>query len=420
MKAILLLLDGLGDRPQQALGGRTPLEAAYTPNLDNLCSMAETGMMIPWRQGVPLGTEAAHFCLFGYDMGEFPGRGIINALSRDIQVEENAVYLATSWASVQEEEGLFIQERWTSQLTKEEVVELQDMLPPMIDGIYFCWQYSVGPHGVLTLKGDNASEAISDSDPFYDDGYVMEVEAFETEEKKAYITAQAINTYLRKVYRQLKHHPVNKKRVQEGKKPANFLLTKWAGKKPNLLSFQDKHGMKGAIVGASRLMYGIAKLLGMEYIPYNSFQEGVRSALNSDFEFLHLHTKEPDEAAHTKNPFNKVKVLEEIDKQIAPLVEAVKKQEMLVIVTGDHTTPSSGGMIHSGEAIPIMFAGKNVRVDEVASFGERSCTKGSIRMTGNDLMQMVLNYTDKALFYNFRPGGRRLNHIPKTIKKLKP
>lgn len=421
MKIVLLLLDGLGDRPHSIIDGKTPLEYANTPNLDKLCKKAETGIMIPWKQGLPLGTEVAHFILFGYDMKEFPGRGIINALSRDVEIEDNAVYLCTSWAWVEEEEdGLSIKERFTKDLSTEEIMELAKLLPESINDFSFRWQQSVSIHGVLEIKGKNISSDISDSDPFYDNSYVMTVEPFESNSIEAYKTAEALNIFLKKTYRALKNSKVNEKRLMDGKQPANFLLTKWTGKKPNLLSFEEKHGLRACIIGSGLLMYGIAKLLGMDFIRYSNFKEGVELALKSDYDFIHLHTKETDEAAHTKDPRNKVRVLEEIDSQIGPLVESALREEIFLVVTGDHTTPSCGPMIHSGEPLPIMFIGKNVRVDHVDSFGERNCARGSIRMYGSDLMQMLLNYTDRAQFYNYRQGPRELNHIPKKINKFRP
>ncbi|GFN36132.1 alkaline phosphatase family protein [Tepidimicrobium xylanilyticum] len=420
MKIVLLLLDGLGDRPHSILKGKTPLEYANTPNLDRLCKNAETGIMIPWKQGLPLGTEVAHFILFGYDMKEFPGRGIINALSRDVEIEEKAVYLCTSWAWVEEKDGLFIEERFTEDLSTEEILELMKLLPKSVNNYSFKWQQSIGIHGVLEIKGENISSDISDSDPFYDNSYVMTVEPFESNSSSAIETAEALNIFLKKVYRALNASEINQKRKQNGKQPANFLLTKWAGRKPDLLNFEEKHGLKACIVSSGILMYGIAKLLGMDFIKYNSFSEGVNLALKSDYDFIHLHTKETDEAAHTKDPRNKVKVLEEIDSQIGPLVESALNEDIFLVVTGDHTTPSFGPMIHSGEPVPIMFIGKNTRVDYVDTFGERSCTRGSIRMYGSDLMQMLLNYTDRAQFYNYRQGSKQLNHIPKKINKFCP
>lgn len=418
MKTVLLMLDGLGDRPHNELNGKTPLETAITPNLDKLCKRGETGIMIPWKQGVPLGTEVSHFILFGYNMEDFPGRGIINALSRDFVIEEDAIYLCTSWAWVKENNGLAIKERWTKNISDEEIIELKKILPSSIDDILFYWEQSIGCHGVLRLKGTNISSNISDSDPFYDNSYVMKVEPYESKENNSLYTADALNKYLTKVYYLLKEHPININRENKNKQPTNFLLTKWAGEKPSILTFKEKHGLSSCIVGNSLLMYGISRLLDMDYIKYRDLKEGVKIALESNYDFIHLHTKETDEAAHTKNPHNKVKVLEEIDCQIEKLVESALNEEILLIVTGDHTTPSSGNMIHSGEPVPIMFIGKNVRVDDITTFGERSCAKGSIRMFGSDLMQMILNLTDRAQFYNFRAGSRKLNHIPKNINKF--
>lgn len=421
MKIVLLLLDGLGDRPHKLLKGKTPLEYAYTPNLDMLCKHAETGIMIPWKQGLPLGTEVAHFILFGYDIKEFPGRGIINALSRDVKIEDNAVYLCTSWAFVEEEaDGLAIRERFAKDLSTEEILELAKLLPTSIKDFSFRWQQSIGIHGVLEIKGENISSQISDSDPFYDKSYVMTVEAYESNTLESRKTAEALNIFLKESYHALKASEINKRRIEKGMEPANFMLTKWAGKKPKLLTFEEKHGLRACIVGSGILMYGIAKLLGMDFIRYSTFEEGVQLALEADYDFVHLHTKETDEAAHTKDPRNKVRILEEIDRQIVPLVESALREEIFLVVTGDHTTPSCGPMIHSGEPLPIMFIGPSVRVDHVNSFGERNCAQGSIRMYGSDLMQMLLNFTDRAQFYNYRQGPRELNHIPKKINKFWP
>lgn len=413
-----MILDGLGDRPHELLGGKTPLEYARTPNLDRLCEKAETGIMIPYKQGLPLGTEVAHFLLFGYPIEDFPGRGIINALTRQFELKDKAAYLCTSWASVEENDGLSIKERWAKDLSDEEIAELKKVLPDNIDGIDFQWKQSLEVHGVLKLEGDRVSPDLSDSDPFYDNSYVMKVEAFETKSEDAIYTAKIMNKYLLEVYDHLKDHTINKKRKEEGKNPANFLLTKWAGKKPDLESFEERHGLRSAIVANGLLMRGIASLLGMDFIRYKDFENGVKIALDNDYDFIHLHTKDTDEAAHTKNPLNKVKVLERIDGEIKALVDSALNEEILLIVTGDHSTPSLGTLIHSGEPVPIMFIGKNVRVDDVKTFGERACAKGSIRMFAGDLIQMVLNLTDRAQFYNFRAGPKALNHIPKKINKL--
>ena len=420
MKTIVLLLDGLGDIPHQALEGKTPLEAAHTPHLDALCRQAETGMMVPWKLGVPMGTEVAHFVLLGYDINDFPGRGIVEALSRNVSLEKEGVYIATTWSTVEEREGLSIIERWTSDLTEEEINELKEALPDEIDGVTFSWTRSSGPHGVLHLRGQGISSVISDSDPFRDPGHVLAIEAYDTVAEEAIHTAEVMNTFLQKTYEALKNHPVNRQREAEGKNAANFLLTKWAAQKPAVEKFEEVNGMKGCMVAKKGLMSGIAQLVGLDFSPWDTFEAGVTSALVLPHDFVWLHTKEPDEAAHTKVPQRKKEVLEAIDEKLGPLVEAVNNKDLLLVVTGDHTTPSSGTMIHSGEPVPIMFIGGPVRVDDVAEFGERTCSKGNLFIHGTDLIPMVLNFTERAQFYNFRPGGKKRRYIPKEYNLFKP
>lgn len=425
MKTIVLLLDGLGDIPHQSLEGKTPLEAAHTPHLDALCRQAETGMMVPWKLGVPMGTEVAHFVLLGYDINAFPGRGIVEALSRNVPLEKEGVYVATTWSTVAEDTWadhscLSIRERWTSDLAEEEINKLQEALPAEIDGITFSWTRSSGPHGVLHLAGQGISAAISDSDPFRDPGHVLAIEAYDTVAGEAIHTAEAMNRFLLKTYEALKNHPINQQRETEGKGAANFLLTKWAARKPEIETFEDVNGMKGCIVAKKGLMSGIAQLVGLGFSPWETFEEGVASALALSHDFVWLHTKEPDEAAHTKVPQRKKEALEAIDEKLGPLVEAVHREDLLLVITGDHTTPSSGTMIHSGEPVPIMFIGRPVRVDDVTEFGERSCGKGNLMIKGTDLIPMILNFTERAQFYNFRPGGKKRRYIPEEYNLFNP
>lgn len=249
---------------------------------------------------------------------------------------------------------------------------------------------------------------------------MLAIEAYDTVAEEAIHTAEVMNNFLQKTYESLSNHPVNRQREADGKGTANFLLTKWAARMPEIETFEDVNGMKGCMVAKKGLMSGIAQLVGLDFSPWNTFEEGVTSALALSHDFVWLHTKEPDEAAHTKVPQRKKEALEAIDEKLGPLVEAVNREDLLLVVTGDHTTPSSGTMIHSGEPVPIMFIGGPVRVDDVTEFGERSCGKGSLWMQGTDLIPMILNFTERAQFYNFRPGGKKRRYIPREYNLFKP
>ncbi|WP_423793218.1 2,3-bisphosphoglycerate-independent phosphoglycerate mutase [Methanocaldococcus indicus] len=418
MRAIVILLDGLGDRAFEILDNKTPLQYAKTPNLDNLAKKGMCGLYIPYKEGVPLGTEIAHFLLWGYKIEDFPGRGVIEALGEDIDIDENAIYLRASLGYVKEDEkGFLVLDRRTKNIEKEEIEKLINDFPTYLDGYKFELYYSFDVHFILKISEKNnfISEKISDSDPFYKNRHVLKVQPIKElcknvdELKKAKETAKVLNKYLIKVYKILKNHRINVLRIRSNKMPANFLLTKWSSRYKKVESFKEKWGMKGVILAESSLFRGLAKYLGFDFIKISSFEEGLKMIPNLNYDFIHLHTKETDEAAHTKNPINKVKVIEKIDKSLKNLK---LRDDDLLIITADHSTPSGGNLIHSGESVPILFYGKNVRVDEVNEFNEVACSLGHLRIRGDELMHLILNYTDRALLYTLKPGSKIIRYIP--------
>ncbi|ABR55926.1 phosphonopyruvate decarboxylase-related protein [Methanococcus aeolicus Nankai-3] len=421
MRTILILLDGLGDRSSEVLGGKTPLEYSKTPNLDKLAEKGMTGLMVPYKDGIPLGTEVAHFLLWGYSLNDFPGRGVIEALGEDMGMEDNAIYLRASLGFVKyDEKGYYVRDRRTKNMPLEDIRKLIDSLPNFVEGYEFKLKYSYDVHFILKIKEENGwiSDKISDSDPFYKDRHVMKVSPVnelcknDIEYRKAESTCNALNKYLLKCHKILENHDINIKRKRKQKQPANFLLTKWAGKYKTVPPFKEKWGMNGIIIADSAVFKGLSKLLKMEYMAIGDFENAVNTGINlMDYDFVHIHTKETDEAAHTKNPMNKVKVIEKIDKYLAPLLN-INLDENLIVITADHSTPSVGSLIHSGESVPIVVVGKNVRFDDVKEFNEIACSKGHLRIFSKDLMNVILNYTDRALLYGLRSGSSILKYIP--------
>jgi 2,3-bisphosphoglycerate-independent phosphoglycerate mutase len=365
-----------------------------------------------------VGTDFAHFLMMGYREEHYPGRSVVDGLAHNIPLEKDRLYMVTSWASVVKEDSYRIRSRYLMDISKEDSVELGGSLPKSIDGFNLQWHYTTHGHGLLEIMGQGLTTMISDPDGIYPLGYVLQSEPYDTDGPKAKRVAEAVNQLMKTMHPVLENHPVNKRRKQQGLEPANFLLPKWAGMPRELPSFHKENGMKGEIIGASDMIRGIARLLQMEYTHYDTYESGVNRAMASTAEFVHLHTKETDQAAHTKDPLQKVRALEEIDPLLQPLVEYALKEEVLLFLAGDHTTPSTGKMIHSGEPVPVAFLGKNVRPDGVKRYDERACAQGSIRMKGEDLMAMVLNYQDKSLFHHFRVGGRKSKYLPRRLNKL--
>ncbi len=421
MKILLLILDGLADRPQQALGGKTPLEAARTPHLDRLAERGTTGLLIPLAPGIPLESEFSHFLLFGYPPEQFPGRATFEAIGRGFDIPDNSVVLLASFATTTVVDGKVRRETilWEEKRPQDEddcaqlcaAIAAYETL-----GVGFSLQSCGRCEAVLILSG-HPSRSISDVDPFYNGAFVARALplAEDVAQDNAERTATALNQYLLWVRRCLLAHPINARRQQQGLPPINFLLTKWAGVRPQVPPFLEQNGLRAASVEHYPLYVGIARVCGMTSVSTRQ-QPDIRADLHEKlrvaddlfrqgYEFVHVHSKAPDVAGHRKDPIGKQHALEAIDSALGPLVQRIEHDpDLLIVVTGDHATPSSGPLIHSGEAVPLLIAGgPNVLVDEVRAFHERAAIHGGLgRVTGADLMPLLLNLTDRIRLHGVR------------------
>jgi 2,3-bisphosphoglycerate-independent phosphoglycerate mutase len=421
MKILLIILDGLADRPQKVLSGKTPLEAARTPNLDRLAELGTNGLLIPFAPGIPLESEFAHFLLFGYSPDQFPGRAAFEAIGRGFDIPQGSVVLLASFATTSIIDDKVRREAivWEERRPQDEA-DCEALCAQIATyenrGIQFALPSCGRCEAILTLSG-NPSRFISDVDPFYNGAFVARALplAEDADQENAKRTADALNKYLRWVQRCLIDHPVNVRRQRQGVPPVNFLLTKWAGVRPQVMSFLEQNGLRAASVEHYPLYVGIARVCGMTSVTppqQTEIAADLRAKLRAaeelfhqSYEFVHVHTKGPDVAAHCKDPTEKQRALEAIDGVLGPLVEQVERgDELLVVITGDHATPSSGPLIHSGEAVPLLIAGgPNVLTDDVHEFHERAAIHGGLgRIAGTDLMPLLLNLTDRIRLHGVR------------------
>jgi 2,3-bisphosphoglycerate-independent phosphoglycerate mutase len=428
MAIIFLILDGLADRPQRILGWKTPLEAAKTPNLDRLAALGSNGLLDPLGPGVPMGSETAHFLIFGYSLEDFPGRAVIEAMGKNIPIKPGYVLCLASFATVIPEGRRLIRKRLAYEhpesIDEDTLVTLSKEISTFeYEGIRVEFQYTGRGEGILFFRG-RVSSQFTDSDPFGDELPILKVQPLEGVEKDpAQRTSQALNGYLLWAYERLKDHPVNRDRGE----PFNFLVTKWSGRFPAKLPlpFPAKYGLKGVAIENGALYVGLARFLGLEPIEVSpekdvtrDLSQKVKCALETferGYDFAYIHTKAPDVEGHKGEPLLKAKALEAIDRSLDPLVRRVREDSgFLLVITGDHGTPSSGSMIHSGDSIPILFAGMNVLKDDVARFNEREAIRGGMgRLRGLDIMNMALNLTDRANLYGVR-------HSPLSIPSAPP
>lgn len=417
LKTLLVILDGLGDRCHTELDNRTPLEYAKTPVLDELAKRSETGILNTLEPGYCLNTDLAHMILFGYDEADYPGRCLIDLYGEGIPLKKNQIGLRTSWASVTGDGPYVLKERFVPDLSHFNALMLGELISGTFNEVHIEWHFSHDSHGFLIFEGEGLSSQISDSDPFYNHQAVMAVEPYDKQIESRY-TADVVNLYLKYVHDRLKEHDFNKRRIHKGLLPANLLLTKWAGAVKEVDSFQVQNGMDGLLIAGSKLLQGLSRYIDLDFEMEKDFEKGLERALNSQQAFVCLHSKAPDEAAHTKNPMNKVNVIEQLDSHLKPLLD-VDLDEWVVVITSDHSTPSSGELIHSGESVPVLVYGKNTRPDSVEFFGERSCLKGSHRLKGKDLMPLILNVSDRANLYHLRHGRKHRLYKPIKVNPLK-
>ena len=407
MRCILVILDGLGDRGQDCFDGKTPLYSAYTPHLDYLASLGMNGLYHTLMQGVPMSSETAHFIIFGYELQEFPGRGYIEAKGKGIPVQDQDVALLSHLCCVGQQHGSLILKWGRPDILYEEAQELKKTIEFFeMDAIKIQFISSHGIDGFIVMNGE-VSEKITDSDPIYEGRAIAEILPTEQHVSSSSIkTADVLNAYLRQCYERLSGHPINRDRISRNLPPVNALVTQRAGKYRQLVPFSEKWGLRGLSISSGGIYWGLCEELGMEIIKVKdtgNIEEDLKYRLRlakdaGDYEFIHVHTKMPDEAGHSKNPWYKKEVIEAIDRAMAVAVnEIIPDREVLLVVTADHSTASSGSMIHTGETVPLTMVGKYVRRDEVGYFNEIACARGSLSMMrGKELMHMVLNFLDRA------------------------
>jgi 2,3-bisphosphoglycerate-independent phosphoglycerate mutase len=408
-KCVVILLDGLGDRSAASLGNRTPLQAARTPNLDQLAQEGACGLFHATQPGQALPSENAHFAIFGYPADEFPGRGPLEALGAKIDFDASDVAILAQLASVRPtDKGLLVVERSLRPNSQEAVALFSAVDHYRVDGLEFRFIRTHRLSGILFVSG-GASPFITDTDPLQLERLMIEPQAWRSHEADlaAQRTSKALKGYQQFARKSLAEHPANQARGERGDSPANAVVTQRAGRLKTVPTFRQRFGLRGLMLASGIVLPGLAAYMGMECHkvadsdqPDKDLAERIALAHRylSDYDLIHVHTKIPDEAAHTKDPLNKVRAIEACDRGIGAAIQPLKNDpDVVVVVTSDHSTPSTGEMIHSGEPVPVLFHGTGVRRDHVNCFDEVSVASGALSLVrGHELLYSILDSIDRA------------------------
>jgi len=387
---VLVLLDGLGSRGHAELDGLSSNEAAETPALDALAAAGSCGLLYSVGPGRAPSSEVAHWSMLGYRPDEFPGRAVFEALGRgqDVGAEPVFAYAALRPAE-QREDGWWLTGRPDPHRDDAEAAGLVERCDGIeIDGLTFSLAHVWRGEAVVRISG-GADDRVTDTDAFFRDRHPMLrprplVPGAER-------TAKACEEWSREVMRRL-----------EGER-FNVITLKWFGRVRKLPSFRERHGIDGAFVAESAFLRGLGRCLGLEAVEAKLDLGLVGQRLDAGDTFVYVHDKQVDEAGHTKDPLEKQRAIEQLDGELAAISDLASRA--VVCVTGDHATPASADVIHSGDPVPIVVAGPGVRADGVESFGELQSAAGILGpLRGPDLMPVLLNAADRPLFLGSRPS----------------
>ena len=421
----LIVLDGLGDRPNPTTGGKSPVEAARTPNLDALARRGQLGDVVVVAPGVAPESDAGVFALLGYDpVHDSPGRGVLEALGVDVPLVAGDVALRLNFATA-DGDGVILDSRVGRNLGTAESRELArtltaaDLLSEV--GIRAEVRATVGHRGVLWLhptRGGALSPNISNADPFYEKvggmGQARRPERPKIETVRpldgspaAARTAEAVNRLLPAAASVLAGAPVNARRAMAGKKIANALLVRNAGALPEHppTPFPEKYGLAGASLTEMPVERGIAQVLHLEdrYVgPMGpdrdvGYRERARVAreLLATHPFVYVHLKGPDEPGHDGNAVLKQEVVESIDRSFfGPFLDGLELERYRVGVTADHATPAIL-KAHSDDPVPFLVAGAGVAStpsSPAPKFGEAAASLGQIgHLRGADVLRYLMH-----------------------------
>jgi 2,3-bisphosphoglycerate-independent phosphoglycerate mutase len=361
-KIVLLVADGLGGLPVDPHGG-TELESARTPHLDACAREGVCGMSIPVLPGITPGSGPGHLGLFGYDPLEYRiGRGVLEALGINFPMGPKDVAIRGNFCTV--DEGGRITDRRAGRPTTERCVEMCRHLQGVrLPGLQVFVEPVREHRFVVVFRGDGLGDAVNDTDPQQTGVKPLDAQGGD-EASKA--TARAVNQFVAEAARVLAPFA-----------PTNMITLRGFARFPKIDSFQDIYGLKSAALAVYPMYKGLARLVGMDVVDAGTTltdQVETLRKLFTSYDFFFIHFKYTDSTGEDGNFAAKIEMIERLDAEI-PKIRALNPD--VLIVTGDHSTPSKLRS-HSWHPVPTLLWAKTCRPDSVTEFGETQCLRGGL------------------------------------------
>jgi len=400
MKAIVLLGDGMADEPLEALGGKTVLEHASTPNMDRIARQGRTGLVHTVPSGYHPGSDVANLSVFGYDPAScYSGRSPLEAASMGVHLAPEDVAFRLNFVTLTAHYGkLYMEDFSAGHISTEEGRELIATLQQELGDEEFQFYPGVSYRHLLVWKGGRDQLVCVPPHDITDQSIEDHLPKGEGAESLMHLTNSAQML--------LSRHPVNIRRESERKLPASSIWLWGQGRAPKMQTMQEKFGISGgAVISAVDLIRGIGIYAGLEVIKvpgatgwidtnYRGKAQAALEALQTH-DFVYLHVEAPDEAAHSGSLEDKITAIEAFDREVVgPVLDGLQQfAAWRVLVLPDHPTPVAL-RTHTDKAVPFALLGAGgefAAARPAAAYNEREAEmSGVVVAEGHQLMRQLL------------------------------
>ncbi|NQU10023.1 cofactor-independent phosphoglycerate mutase [bacterium] len=386
MKYIIILGDGMSDYPVGRLGGRTPLAVARTPHMDRLARAGCCGLLKTIEEDMPTGSEAANLSVLGYDPHQvLQGRGVLEAASMGVRIGDDDVAMRCNLICLFEDGR--IKNHSAGHISSAESDAILRTLQAEIGQPGLRFHTGVSYRHLFVGSGlDPRLECAPPHDHPNEPAADLLVRA---QVPEAQPTADLLNRLTRQSWTILKDHPVNRRRCAAGKDPANSVWFWSPGRRPQMWTFPERFGIRGAVISAVDLIRGIGVYAGLDVLQvagatglHDTNYEGKADACLAALahtDFCYVHVEAPDEASHEGDLDLKIRTIEDLDARLVGRVLAGLEQqnlEAVVAVLPDHPTPVEK-RIHVRDAVPFAIRDPHRSPDRTERYDEESCAAGS-------------------------------------------
>ncbi len=387
----------MADEPQEALGGKTPLEAAVTPAMDTLARQGEVGLLKTIPEGMSPGSDTANLAVMGYDPREYyTGRSPLEALSIGVPMKDTDVAMRCNLVTLSEdepyEEKRILDHSSGEISTEDAAVLLEAVRRELENGTYrfyvgtsyrHCVIWANGKVETLAAPHDHLTEVIG---PYLPEN-------------------PALRDMMKKSYEILSKHPLNLERKARGLNPANSCWFWGAGTRPMVTSFEKKYGKKGTMISAVDLLKGIAVGAGMRNVTVPGANGGLHTnyegkaqaaadaLLKEGSDFVYVHLEGPDEMGHQGSLERKVQAIEYLDTRVIRIIKErmdASGEPYRMLILPDHPTPLRI-RTHTGDPVPYLLYDSTKKLGDGRPYGEKSAAEsGILREEGFRMMDVLL------------------------------